>query len=63
MNQNSVQLLDELYVNYHGLTDRLKIEQNPTTLKALESEINKISNLTRALTSYINYYKIKDIKK
>lgn len=63
MNQNAVQLLDELHVNYQGLADRMKTENESIKLKSIESEMNKINILTRALTSYINYYKIKNNKK
>lgn len=62
MNPNCEKLLDELYVSYQGLINRIKVEQDPAQLKILEADLNKINNVTRALTSYINYYKIKDLK-
>jgi hypothetical protein len=61
MNTNCVKLLDELYTSYHSISVRLKSEEDPTKLKSLVSEMNKITILTKALTSYINYYKIRNI--
>lgn len=63
MNKNSESLLNELYLNYQNLTEIVKNEYDPKKIKLYESEMNKINNLTRALSSYINFYKLKQIKK
>lgn len=63
MNKSAEQLLNELYSNYQNLGEIVKNEKDPKLLKSYETEMNKINNLTRSLTSYINYYKIKELKK
>lgn len=63
MNKSAEQLLTELYSNYQNLSEIVKNEKDPKLLKSYETEMNKINNLTRSLTSYINYYKIKELKK
>jgi hypothetical protein len=62
MNPTCDKFLDELYMQYQNVADKSKNEQDPKKLKSNETEMNKISNLTRALNNYINFYKIKDIK-
>lgn len=63
MNKSAEKLLTELYSNYQNLGEIVKNEKDPKLLKSYETEMNKINNLTRSLTSYINYYKIKELKK
>jgi hypothetical protein len=63
MNKSAEKLLTELYSNYQNLGEIVKHEKDPKLLKSYETEMNKINNLTRSLTSYINYYKIKELKK
>ena len=45
MNPNCEKLLDELYVSYQGLVNRIKVEQDPAQLKIIESDMNKINNV------------------
>lgn len=63
MNKSAEKLLSELYSNYQNLSEIVKTEKDPKLLKSYETEMNKINNLTRSLTSYINYYKLKELKK
>ncbi len=63
MNKNSEKFLDDLYLSYQNLSEIMKIETDPKKIKSIESEMNKINNLTRSLSSYIKYYKLRDIKK
>jgi hypothetical protein len=63
MNKSAEKLLNELYSSYQNLGEIVKNEKDPKLLKSYETEMNKIHNLTRSLTSYINYYKIKELKK
>ena len=63
MNKSAEKLLNELYSNYQNLSEIVKNEKDPKLLKSYETEMNKINNLTRSLTSYINYYKLKELKK
>lgn len=62
MNKIAEKLLSELYSSYQNLSEILKNEKDPKLLKSYETEMNKINNLTRSLTSYINYYKLKELK-
>jgi len=63
MNKSVEKLLSDLYLNFQNLADISKIEKDVKKLKDIESEMNKINNLSRSLTSYINFYKLKDNKK
>lgn len=63
MNSNAEKLLSDLYLQYQNLTEISKNEKDVKNLKSLEKEMNTINSLTRALTSYINYYKLKNAKK
>jgi hypothetical protein len=63
MNKNSETLLNDLYLTYQNLAEIVKNENDPKKLKLYETEMNKINNLTRSLSSYINFYKLKQIKK
>jgi hypothetical protein len=63
MNKSAEKLLTELYSSYQNLSEIAKNEKDPKLLKSYETEMNKINNLTRSLTSYINYYKLKELKK
>ena len=40
----------------------MKIEKEPKKIKELETEINKIQNVIKSLSTLINYYKLKEIK-
>ncbi len=62
MNKDSEKFLNELQANYNNILEIMKIEDDGKKIKAFEKELNKTNNLIRALTSYINYYKLKNLK-
>lgn len=47
---------------YNNLMEIMKIEKEPKKIKELETEINKIQNVIKSLSTLINYYKLKEIK-
>jgi len=47
---------------YNNLMEIMKLEKEPKKIKEIESEINKIQNVIKSLSSLINYYKLKEIK-
>ncbi len=62
MNKDSEKFLNELQANYNNILEIMKIEDDGKKIKAFEKELNKTNNLIRALTSYINYFKLKNLK-
>jgi hypothetical protein len=62
MIKNSEIYLNDLNANYLNLMETMKNEKDPKKLLLIEKELNKINTLSRALTNYINYYKLKDLK-
>ena len=62
MIKNSETFLKDLNDSFVNLTEIMKNEKDAKRLKELELELNKINNLIRILTNYINYYKIKELK-
>lgn len=59
---NSDNYLSSLNATYNNLMEIIKIEKEPDKLKELEREINKITVTIKAVSSLINYYKMKEIK-
>lgn len=62
MIKNSEAFLNDLNVNYSNLIETMKNEKDPKKLQTIERELNKMNTLSRALTNYINYYKMKELK-
>ncbi len=62
MIKNSENFLNDVNANYLNLIETMKNEKDPKKLLLIEKELNKINTLSRALTNYINYYKLKDLK-
>lgn len=63
MISDSEKFLNNLNSQQQNLYEIMKIELDEKKLKELEKEINKINNVVRSLTQYINYYKVKDGRK
>ena len=59
---NSDNYLSSLNATYNNLMEIMKIEKEPDKIKELEREINKITVTIKAVSSLINYYKMKEIK-
>jgi hypothetical protein len=59
---NSDNYLSSLNATYNNLMEITKIEKEPDKIKELEREINKITVTIQAVSSLINYYKMKEIK-
>lgn len=59
---NSDNYLSSLNATYNNLMEIMKIEKEPDKIKELEREINKITATIKAVSSLINYYKMKEIK-
>lgn len=59
---NSENYLNSLNATYNNLMEIMKIEKEPSKLKELEKEINKITVAIKAVSSLINYYRMKEIK-
>jgi|688.fasta_scaffold793762_1 hypothetical protein len=62
MIKNSENFLNDLNANYSNLIETMKNEKDPKKLLLIEKELNKMNTLSRALTNYINYYKMKELK-
>ncbi len=62
MIKNSEVFLNDLNVNYSNIIETMKNEKDPKKLQQIEKELNKINTLSRALTNYINYSKMKELK-
>ena len=62
MIKNSEIFLNDLNANYSNLIETMKNEKDPKKLLLIEKELNKMNTLSRALTNYINYYKMKELK-
>ncbi|MFO0415041.1 MAG: hypothetical protein ACK50E_05255 [Bacteroidota bacterium] len=62
MIKNSENFLNDVNANYLNLIETMKNEKDPKKLLLIEKELNKMNTLSRALTNYINYYKMKELK-
>lgn len=63
MISDSEKFLNNLNSQQQNLYEIMKIELDEKKLKELEKEINKINNVVKCLTQYINYYKVREGRK
>ena len=62
MLKDSEILLNKLNGQYNNLMEIIKVEKDIKKIKDYEKDINKISGVIKILSSFINYYKMKEIK-
>lgn len=56
-------MLTKLNLEYLNLTQLMKQESEPKKIKSLEQDMSKNLMLSKALQTYINFYRIKEAKK